>query len=167
MSCSSCKGVRPAACTSPTRGSEILPSDRTGIDRVRSGSFQTLIDKTSSLPITKLSSCACVVLASFCVGSEAVEVAAGGAGVPDVACAQSAFVVSRNIAQTNSAVRHKMPESAAISISLYSAPMLMVPRLNLLFRSLSIQQEPPIWFPKKTKYRIPEHSSGTGQSCTG
>src|ERR1700733_3249736 len=92
MSCSSCKGVRPAACTSPTRGSEILPSDRTGIDRVRSGSFQTLIDKTSSLPITKLSSCACVVLASFCVGSEAVEVAAGGGGGSHVGFGEGAVV---------------------------------------------------------------------------
>src|ERR1022692_1448384 len=57
MSFSSFKGVSPAACTSPTSGSEIFPSDRTGIEREISGSFQTLIASTSSLPITKLSSC--------------------------------------------------------------------------------------------------------------
>src|SRR5580700_666203 len=57
MSFSSFKGVSPAACTSPTRGSEIFPSERTGIEREMSGSFQTLMASTSSLPITKLSSC--------------------------------------------------------------------------------------------------------------
>src|SRR5580658_10050309 len=57
MSFSSFKGVSPAACTSPTSGSEILPSERTGIEREMSGSFQTLMASTSSLPITKLLSC--------------------------------------------------------------------------------------------------------------
>ena len=64
MSFSRVNGVSPAACTSPTSGSEIFPSDRTGIEREISGSFQTLIASTSSLPITKLSSCGLAAEAS-------------------------------------------------------------------------------------------------------
>ena len=45
-------GVFPAACTSPISGNEIFPSDRTGIVRERSASFQTLIAKTSPFPMT-------------------------------------------------------------------------------------------------------------------
>src|SRR5579863_4005259 len=57
MSCSNLRGVIPAACTSPTKGKEIFPSDRTGIDREISGSFQTLMARTSSFPMTNVESC--------------------------------------------------------------------------------------------------------------
>src|SRR6185503_6011435 len=56
ISRSNCIGVFPAACISPASGSEIFPSERTGTDFVRFGSFQTLIANTSSLPITNFSS---------------------------------------------------------------------------------------------------------------
>ena len=52
------KRVCPAAWTSPASGSEIFPSDRTGTERETSGSFQTLIASTSSLPIMNVLSCA-------------------------------------------------------------------------------------------------------------
>src|ERR1017187_1710264 len=83
MSFSSCNGVRPAACSSPASGNEIFPSDRTGTDRVTSGSFQTSIVRWSSLPITKLLSCGlvadggpdCTVAAATAgAGSETVAV---------------------------------------------------------------------------------------------
>src|SRR3954469_22096822 len=65
ISSSNFRGVRPVACTSPTRGKEILPSERTGIDRDTSGSFQTLIAKTSSFPITNVLSCGLDVWVEF------------------------------------------------------------------------------------------------------
>ena len=44
-------GVRPAACTSLTRGNEILPSGRTGTVRLMAVLFQTEISSTSSGPM--------------------------------------------------------------------------------------------------------------------
>src|SRR5262245_3049283 len=44
-------GVNPAACTSLTRGSEILPSGLTGTDRLIASLRQTEISSTSSGPI--------------------------------------------------------------------------------------------------------------------
>jgi len=44
-------GVSPAACTSFSKGIEIMPSARTGRVAVRSGSFQTLTCSVSSGPI--------------------------------------------------------------------------------------------------------------------
>src|ERR1700682_2725885 len=47
-----CLGVRPAACTSSSKGREILPSGRTGKVAVRSFSFHTAMCSTSSGPMT-------------------------------------------------------------------------------------------------------------------
>src|ERR1700691_1445909 len=95
MSCSRLNGVRPAACTSPTKGSDILPSDRTGIPRCEtSGSFQTLIVRTSSLPITKLLSCG--LLAAISEGG------VDGTGA-EPACAHNPVDMRR---QTNSSPSH-------------------------------------------------------------
>ena len=41
----------PAACTSPSSGTEMRPSGRTGTVAVRSGFFQTEISSTSPMPI--------------------------------------------------------------------------------------------------------------------
>src|SRR5271157_4789342 len=73
------------------RGSEILPSDRTGIDRERSGSFHTLIARTSSLPITKLSSCGLLADATIGCAREAIAVGAGSSapGCAAGTCAQA------------------------------------------------------------------------------
>src|SRR5258708_10649257 len=96
MSCSSLSGLRPAACNSPTSGNEILPSDRTGMERETSGSFQTLIANTSSLPITKLSSCGLVAeeASAFCAGCAVDEAGA----VSEPACPQTAIDTSQHIA---------------------------------------------------------------------
>src|SRR5277367_6051911 len=102
MSCSRFKGVRPAACISPTRGSDILPSDRTGIERCEtSGSFQTLIVRISSLPITKLASCGLLAETSeLCPAGDA------GAEAEDPACAHNQVDMS---GQTNSRPSHFIP----------------------------------------------------------
>src|SRR3954471_8572087 len=71
ISSSNFRGVRPVACTSPTRGKEILPSERTGMDRDTSGSFQTLMAKTSSFPITNVLSCGLDVWVEFVSGDAA------------------------------------------------------------------------------------------------
>jgi hypothetical protein len=44
--------VSPAALISPISGSDIIPSGRTGTAFDISGSFHTLIETTSSAPIT-------------------------------------------------------------------------------------------------------------------
>src|SRR5439155_16622871 len=57
-------GVRPAACTSFSRGSEIFPSGRTGTVRVISVLFHTATSRTSSGPITN-----CPGQRSACAGA--------------------------------------------------------------------------------------------------
>src|ERR1700675_4152705 len=47
-----CLGVRPAACTSSSKGREILPSGRTGKEAVRSASLHTAMWSVSSGPMT-------------------------------------------------------------------------------------------------------------------
>src|SRR5208282_2228826 len=47
-----CLGVRPEACTSSSKGREILPSGRTGKVAVRSFSLHTAMWRTSSGPMT-------------------------------------------------------------------------------------------------------------------
>src|SRR4029453_13242217 len=47
----SCFGVRPAACTSSSSGSEILPSGRTGTVRLIPALFHTVTSRRSSGPI--------------------------------------------------------------------------------------------------------------------
>src|SRR6202165_4608822 len=47
-----CFGVRPAACTSSSKGRDILPSGRTGKEAVRSASFHTAMWSASSGPMT-------------------------------------------------------------------------------------------------------------------
>src|SRR5437667_8053851 len=47
----SCLGVRPAACTSSSSGSEILPSGRTGTVRLIPVLFHTVTSRMSSAPM--------------------------------------------------------------------------------------------------------------------
>src|SRR6266545_3240214 len=47
----SCFGVRPAACTSSSSGSEILPSGRTGTVRLIPALFHTVTSRRSPGPI--------------------------------------------------------------------------------------------------------------------
>src|ERR1039458_181059 len=78
-----CWGVRPEACTSLSKGREILPSGRTGKVAVRSASFQTAMWRSSSGPMT-YSGPPWLVGAGLIGLSEAVlpevGLAAGGAG---------------------------------------------------------------------------------------
>src|ERR1700675_892837 len=85
-----CLGVRPAACTSSSKGREILPSGRTAKEAVRSASLQTAMWSASSGPMTYsgpawLVEAAVAVVLSDAVLSEA-ELAAGWAGA---ACANA------------------------------------------------------------------------------
>src|SRR5580704_3389158 len=118
MSDSRRNGVRPAACTSPTSGNEIFPSDRTGIEREISGSFQTLIANTSSLPITKESSCALGA-----VGSAFWVACADGAGgvAPRVVCAPSPSDRAKQIRLANAPLLQALAV-IAIATPLSSSP---------------------------------------------
>src|SRR5271157_511225 len=71
-----CIGVKPVALISPISGSVIIPSGRTGTTLDISGSFHTLMLRTSSTPMTKLSGCTSATRGG--VVSEA-------AGCPDLA----------------------------------------------------------------------------------
>src|SRR6266852_2383339 len=166
MSCSSFSGVRPVACISPTSGSEIFPSDRTGMDRDTSGSFHTLMAKTSSLPITKLSSCGLGALegSAFCddcaaVVSEAVAV------LPDPACAQSAGDNRRQSEAATAPVFQDPLKPFAVAISSRFLLTLCICRLDLLFRFLWPDLKLPTPRSGVGKGRIPKHSCDIGQSC--
>src|SRR5205823_2758818 len=65
----SCIGVRPAAWTSFNRGSEIIPSARTGKVAVKSGSFHTDTDNVSSGPMMYEG----LTWGSACLDSEGLE----------------------------------------------------------------------------------------------
>src|SRR5215469_2865010 len=67
----SCMAVSPAACTSFKRGKEILPSGRTGMVLVISGSFQTSICNTSCGPILYSASSVCLAASSAVFGTVA------------------------------------------------------------------------------------------------
>src|SRR2546425_7620503 len=66
-------GVRPAACTSLSSGSEILPSGRTGMVRLMAGLFHTATSSTSSGPILYSPSAAAAPASPFGASSAAVS----------------------------------------------------------------------------------------------
>src|SRR5580658_5200254 len=126
-----CSGVSPEACTSFSKGREILPSGRTGKVAVRSASFHTAIWSTSSGPMTYcgpdgLPGTALVVLSGMVLAeaalSEAGLAAAGGAGS---ACAQAMLPI-RSIAAT--AAFH-VDFISFLSDSGFSRPILLIPNL--------------------------------------
>ena len=71
-----CIGVKPVALISPISGSVVIPSGRTGTTFDISGSFHTLMLRTSSTPVTKLSGCTSATRGG---------VVSGAAGCPDLA----------------------------------------------------------------------------------
>src|SRR5579864_998996 len=166
MSCSSLRGVRPAACTSPTSGSEIFPSDLTGTDFDTSGSFHTLMASMSSLPIIKLSSCALVAAASaFGVGCAGLGLIGADVGVCDPACAKSPDDANENSVAPNIAIRNHLCCALIPPVPLPWLPLLIVLRLNLLSRFLLPHQKRRVWTLPRLGCRTQERSFDTAQSC--
>jgi hypothetical protein len=107
------------------------------MDREISGSFHTLIANTSSLPITKLSSCGFEPVEASGTGEVcgALEFAVAAAFL-DPACAQSPVDRRSIIATETNPVLKKLTAILVMVAPVgSSSPMLMAPCVNLLFRS--------------------------------
>src|ERR1039458_3503703 len=163
ISCSNLSGVCPAACTSPTNGREIFPSDRTGTDRESSGSCQTLIANTSSLPITNVLSCA-LEKSGLCAGCSLCAAEAGGA-LGGVVCAHSPVDKASRMTFVKRPFLQELPMIPVIATPLRFWLILMSSRFNLLSRFLYSGPTNSFSCPEGAKGTIPELSSHTAQSC--
>src|SRR5208283_4165062 len=147
----SCLGVRPEACTSSSKGREILPSGRTGKVAVRSASLHTATWSTSSGPMTYsgpagLAEAAVTVLseaalseAAVVVLSEAVLSDAGlGAGWAGASCATAKLLIKTNAAATAFHVNFiSIPLSSRFKVSKFQSFNVQVLRPPLFAVLLS------------------------------
>src|SRR6266481_1408610 len=111
-----CLGVRPAACTSSSKGREILPSGRTGKEAVRSASLHTAMWSVSSGPMTYsgpawLVEAAVVILADAVLLEAALSEAELAAGWAGASCANAILPIKISAA------------SAAFHVDLISSPL--------------------------------------------
>src|ERR1035437_5513518 len=115
-----CLGVRPAACTSSSKGREILPSGRTGRVAVRSASFHTAMWRPSSGPMTYVGPAglvegAGVVLSEAVVLEVVLAEAVLAAGVAGTSCANARLPIKISAA------------NAAFHVDLISSPKFLFP----------------------------------------
>src|SRR5438309_4001249 len=173
MSCSNWSGVRPVACTSPTSGREIFPSDRTGTAREISGSFQTFTASTSSAPIIKLSSCG-LPSERTTVALASLSVAASTTGesdctlfdffVPCSVCDHKELERQMQSAHSNTCAPTRfldvfvMSYSSAISNFLRVLAATQSTALSVALHSVACWQT--------VRGRLQEGSSDTAESCT-